>query len=128
LTKIQAVSYVPTSMDERARILETRVEDLTREIVRTINEAEVPGRPEIRAELKDFAVELLADGVATAPAPAVIAPAAAAPAPFNLIGMSIPLVFAGVVLLFLFPPVGLALFAASALMVVWGLVGMVVRR
>jgi hypothetical protein len=42
--------------------------------------------------------------------------------------MGIPLFFAGVVLFFLFPPVGMMLFVASVLMMVWGLVASMVTR
>ena len=112
-------------MEDRARILESRVEDLTREIVRAINE--VDDHPGLRAELKDFAIGLLQDAV---PAVEAIAsePAPAPAAQFNPLAMGIPLMFAGAVLIFLFPPVGLLLFVASGFMVVWGLAVSLFRR
>ena len=114
-------------MEDRARILEDRIEDLTREIATTINEAEVPERPEIRTELRDFAIALLNESIVL---PEVV-PAAAenAGATFNPLAMGIPLFIGGAVLIFLFPPVGMLLFVGSLAMIGWGLVTtMVVRR
>ena len=107
-------------MEDRARILEDQVEDLTRAIAKTINEADVPGRPGIRAELKDFAISLLQDSVVP-PEPEPIEGVESGKATFNPLAMGIPLFFAGGVLIFLFPPVGMMLFAASVVMIVWGL-------
>lgn len=106
-------------MEDRARILEDRVEDLTRMIANTINEAEVPERPEIRAELRDFAINLLKESVV--PSEPVVALPADGGATFNPLAMGIPVFFAGGVLIFLFPPVGMMLFAASVVLIVWGL-------
>jgi hypothetical protein len=114
-------------MEDRARILEDRVENLTRAIATTINEADVPERPEIRAELRDFAITLLKESIV--PAEPVAVAAADGEGAFNPLGMGIPLFFAGGVLIFLFPPVGMLLFAASMVMILWGLaVSMVTRR
>lgn len=114
-------------MEDRARILEDRVEDLTRTIATTINEAEVPERPDIRAELRDFAINLLKESVVP-PEPILASPGDGG-ATFNPLAMGIPLFFAGAVLFFLFPPVGMMLFAASVVMIVWGLAtSMMTRR
>lgn len=114
-------------MEDRARILEERIEGLARGIIEAINEAEVSGRPDIRAELKDFAIGLLQD--ASVPAQPVDAAASeTSDEKFNPLGIGIPLFFAGVVLFFLFPPVGMMLFAAAAVMVVWGLMASLVGR
>ena len=107
-------------MEDRARILEDQVEDLTRAIANTINGADVPGRPAIRAELKDFAISLLQDSVVPQEPEAVEA-VESGNVTFNPLAMGIPLFFAGGVLIFLFPPVGMMLFAASVVMVLWGL-------
>ncbi len=107
-------------MEDLARILEHRVEGLARALADTINEAEVPGRPGFRGELRDVAISVLQDGVAL-PERDGIGEHATTDAPFNPLGMGIPLFFAGAVLFFLFPPVGLALLAASAAMIVWGM-------
>jgi len=107
-------------MDDRARILEDRIEDLARALADTINEAEVAGRPGIRGELRDVAISVLQDGVALPEPESVTAPETAGE-PFNPLAMGIPFVLLGVVLFFLFPPVGMALLAAAAAMIVWGL-------
>jgi hypothetical protein len=115
-------------MEDKARILEDRVEDLTRAIAQTINEADLPERPEIRAELKEFAISLLQESILR-PEPVAIAAVESGKPTFNPLAMGIPLFFAGGVLIFLFPPVGMMLFAASVVMIVWGFVtSMVTRR
>ena len=114
-------------MEDRARILEDRVEDLTRAIAQTINDAVLPERPAIRAELKEFAINLLQESI-IAPEPVAVATVGSEKAAFNPLAMGIPLLFAGGVLIFLFPPVGMMLFAGSVVMIGWGLVVSVVRR
>jgi hypothetical protein len=115
-------------MEDPARILEDRVEDLARELVVTINGADVPGRPNLRGDLRDFAISLLQDSIASSE-PAELTRGAETERGFNPIAMGIPLFFAGGVLFFLFPPVGMMLFAASGAMIVWGvMVSLVARR
>ena len=115
-------------MEDPARILEDRVEDLARELVVTINGADVPGRPSLRGDLRDFAISLLQDSIVPSE-PAESRPGAETERGFNPIAMGIPLFFAGGVLFFLFPPVGMMLFAASGAMIVWGvMVSLVARR
>ena len=114
-------------MEDRARILEDRVEGLARGIIETINQAEVPGRPDIRAELKEYAISLLQDAIVPAE-PIGVAADETVDEKFNPLGMGIPLVFAGVVLFFLFPPVGMMLFAAAVVMIVWGVMASLLRR
>ncbi len=113
-------------MEDRARILEDRIEDLTRTIANTINEAEVPERPEIRAELRDFAINLLKESVV--PSEPVVIASGDGGATFNPLAMGIPVFFAGGVLIFLFPPVGMMLFAASVVLIVWGLATSMMSR
>ncbi len=114
-------------MEDRARILEDRVEDLTRVLATAINEADVPERPEIRTELRDFAITLLKESIVLPETMRVAAEGVGGP--FNPLAMGIPLFFAGSVLIFLFPPVGMLLFAGAVLMIGWGLVtSMVARR
>jgi hypothetical protein len=108
-------------MSDRAGTLEDRVESLARELADTINEAEAPGRPGIRNDLRDVAISVLQDVVVPLEPEPVSGPATA-DASFNPLGMAIPMLLAGVVLLFLFPPVGLFLLAAAAVMIVWGLI------
>ena len=99
-----------------AHALEQRIEALAHDIATTIND----GQSEAREALRDVAVSILRDEVQ---------PDAPAPAPpsggiggqsFNPFGIGIPLCLMGVVLIFLFPPVGLLLFGAAALMIAWG--------
>ena len=106
-------------MDDRARILEERVEDLARALADTINEAEVAGQPGIRNDLRDVAISVLQD-VVVLPEPQPVGAPASSNEPFNPIAMGIPFVLLGVVLFFLFPPVGMALLVAAAAMIVWG--------
>lgn len=100
--------------EENDPALERRIAALTREIAETIN----GGQPEGREGLRDFAIALLRDSVQT------VEPAhAAAPQPtgsFNPFGIGIPFVLMGTVLVFLFPLVGLLMFAAAAVMIAWG--------
>jgi len=115
-------------MEDPARILEDRVEDLARELITTINGADVPGRPNIRGDLRDFAIGLLQDSI-VAGEPEEVVSGGVPERRFNPIAMGIPLFFAGGVLIFLFPPVGMMLFAASVVMIVWGaMVSLVARR
>ena len=113
--------------EDPARVLEDRVEDLARELVVTINQADVPGRPNLRGDLRDFAISLLQDSIVPTEA-AEMTPRADRERGFNPIAMGIPLFFAGGVLFFLFPPVGMMLFAVSGAMVVWGVVVTLVAR
>jgi hypothetical protein len=49
-------------------------------------------------------------------------------APFNPFAIGIPLILMGGLLVFLFPPVGLLMFAAAAAMMIWGVAGMLLTR
>ena len=98
--------------DEQGR--ERRVQVLAREITDTIN----AGGVEEREFLREFAVNLLRDGVQIDEPPAAAVTSARA---FNPFGIGIPLFLMGAVLVFLFPPVGLVLFAAAALVLAWGM-------
>jgi hypothetical protein len=101
--------------------MERRIEGRVRDLAREISTAP-PGQ---RERLRDMAVHLLRDEVE------IVQPIAAAPAaagPMNPFGIGIPLVLVGGVLLILFPPVGLLLFAVAAFMMVWGVAAVMVRR
>ena len=106
-------------MDEQA--LDARVEGLARELAHTIN-----GAAEGREQLRDFAIELIRDGVLTESADAAeVRPAVGG---FNPFGVAIPLSLAGALLIILFPPVGLLLFMAALFMAGWGIVAIVLSR
>jgi len=92
------------------------VEALARQLADTIN----AGPVERRERLRDVALGLLRDEVQlTDPQPQPL-PAPAATGTFNPFGIGIPLVLMGSVLVFLFPPVGLLMFATAAVMIAWG--------
>jgi hypothetical protein len=95
---------------------EAEVEALARELADTINAGQVEGRERLR----EVALSLLREEVRLSePVPAPGA-APAASGTFNPFGIGIPLILMGSVLIFLFPPVGLLMFAAAAVMIVWG--------
>lgn len=98
-----------TAHDERER----QVEGLARDLVRTISAA-----PALERErLRDMAVHLLRDEVViTAPADG----GATSGGTVNPFAIGIPLVLVGGVMVVLFPPVGLLLFGAAVVMMVWG--------
>jgi hypothetical protein len=93
--------------------MERRIEGQARDLARVISTAP-PGQ---RERLREMAVHLLRDEVEIIQ-PIEIAPAANASV--NPFAMGIPLVLVGAILVILFPPVGLLLFAAAALVMVWG--------
>ena len=103
---------------------EARVEALAREIADTINAGQVEGRERLR----EVALSLLCDEVQLSepvPAPASLP---AATGTFNPFGIGIPLVLMGSVLVFLFPPVGLLMFATAAVLIAWGVGTTLLRR
>jgi hypothetical protein len=103
---------------------EAEVESLARELANTINAGQVDGRERLR----EVALSLLRDGVRLSePLPAAVA-ASATNGSFNPFGIGIPLILMGSVLIFLFPPMGLLMFAAAAVMIVWGVAATLVRQ
>ena len=100
------------------------MEALARELADTINAGQLEGRERLR----EVALSLLRDEVQlTEPVPAS-APAVASPGSFNPFGIGIPLILMGSVLVFLFPPVGLLMFAAAGVMIAWGVGTTLLRR
>lgn len=98
-----------------------QIEGFARDLARTISAAPAGERERLR----DMAVQLLRDEVELA------GPSDAVPAPrgtVNPFGIGIPLILVGGVMLILFPPVGLLLFGAAALMMVWGVAAVVLVR
>ena len=100
--------------DERAQ--EERVVALAREIAETINGGTVEGRDVLR----EMAVNLVRDGVQINQPVDPASPPVSGTGTFNPLGIGIPLVLMGGVLVFLFPLVGLLMFAAATVMIVWG--------
>jgi hypothetical protein len=103
--------------------LDGRVEGLARELARTIN----GGAAESREQLREFAIELIRDGVITESQrdEAAVTPAVSG---FNPFGVAIPLGLASALLFILFPPVGLLLFMAALFMAGWGIVATILTR
>ena len=104
------------------RALERRVEGLARAIAEIIN----TGQVEERQGLRDLAVSLLRDEVQVIEPPSQAEPLSAGS--FNPFGIGIPFVLMGAVLVFLFPLVGLLMFAAAAVMIAWGVGTTVLAR
>lgn len=102
-----------TGGDERA--LEQQVEALARAVATTINSNQVG----TREALRDVALSILRDEVELA-APSQPEASGLATQSFNPFGIGIPLALMGLVLIFLFPPVGLLMFGAATIMIAWG--------
>jgi hypothetical protein len=115
----------PVPVDDRQRELETRIERLTQQIAEVVNSA----GPEVRQEVREYAIGLLKEEteLADAPiAPAVITHAAR----FNPLAVAFLLVLVSLPLLLsvVFAPIGVAILGVAGLMGLWGLVGMLFRR
>ena len=109
----------------RAGDPDREVEDLSRRIAEVVNSA----GPEIRGDLREYAIELLKEeteqsDVAHEPAEQ------ASPQPFNPLAIALLLCLAALPLLLsiVFAPVGLAVLVIAAFMGVWGVLGIVFRR
>ena len=89
---------------------------MARELADTINAGQLEGREQLR----EVALSLLREEVQLTEAPPATTAVPAATGAFNPFGIGIPLVLMGSVLVFLFPPVGLLMFAAAAVMIAWG--------
>lgn len=99
---------------ERKDVEETdsRVAELAQELASAINRAERSGRTVMR----DYAIDMLRDAVEVdgAPEPEEAAGATTGKKPLNPLALGIPAFLMGTVLVFLFPIVGLLLFAFGA--------------
>jgi hypothetical protein len=104
------------------RLVEVRVEELARHLAQQINSYPT----ERREQLREMAVHLVRDEVQIIQPQVGVDGGAAV---FNPLGLAIPLGLAGAVMLILFPPVGLVLFAVAFLMALWGVAAVwLVRR
>ena len=109
---------------ERVQTPEARVEALARELADTINAGQVEGRERLR----EVALSVLRDEVPLSEVQAGPESVPVATGAFNPFGIGIPLVLMGSVLVFLFPPVGLLMFAAAAVMITWGIGATLLRQ
>jgi hypothetical protein len=107
-----------------SRALEERVDKFASEIATLINGA----APELRKDLRDLATGLLRERVEEAEVSPGVRSDGAVAAPLNPLAVAIPLLLVGVLLVFLFPPVGLVILAFAVLMLVWGLIASLLFR
>ena len=109
----------------RAGDPDREVEDLSRRIAEVVNSA----GPEIRGNLREYAIELLKEE--TEQSDVAHEPARTAdPPPFNPLAIALLLVLAALPLLLsiVFAPVGLAVLVIAAIFGVWGVVSTMFRR
>lgn len=96
---------------------------MARDLAQHINS--VPS--EQREHLREMVVHLVRDEVQIAP-PSIQGSAGGGVGAFNPFAIGIPLALAGAVLMILFPPVGLMLFAAAAATMAWGVLSVLLSR
>ena len=77
--------------------------------------------------MREYVVDLLREEIIDVAEPEV-ATENSGVGTFNPLGIGIPLLLMGGVLIVIFPPVGLLLFGVAALLVVWGVVATLVTR
>ena len=85
--------------------------------------------PEVRGDLREYAIELLKEGTEQADV-AHQRGGTASPAPFNPLAIALLLVLAALPLLLsiVFAPVGLAVLVIAAIMGIWGVIATMFRR
>jgi hypothetical protein len=99
--------------------VDSRVEQLARELAEAINDAEAGGR----VVMRDYAIDLLRDSVGSEVADAPVeTERTSAKAPLNPFAMGIPFLLIGAVLTVIFPPVGVALLALGTVTCLAGVV------
>ena len=115
----------PSPAADRQRELDAQVEDLTRQIAAVVNNA----GPEVRQDLREYAIGLLREETELADAPLVAAGVTHA-ARFNPLAIALLLVLVSLPLLLsiVFAPVGLAVLVVAGLMGVWGLASILFGR
>ena len=111
----------PEAGAPRQQELDSEVEDLTRRIADVINTAGA----EQRQDLREYALGLLKEETEVQDEPA---PASRSRRSTNPLGMAVLLGVVAVPLALLFAPVGLTLLAVAAVLGVWGVVAILVRR
>jgi hypothetical protein len=107
-----------------AAAVDSRVEELTRELAEAINESQADGR----VGMRDYAIDLLRDSIGTeVEPPAEDAGQGAQTQPLNPFALGLPVLLIGVVLTFIFTPVGAALFLLGIVICTIGVVMAVFR-
>lgn len=111
-------------MRKDADAVDSRIDELTRELADAINEAEAEGR----LVRRDYAIDLLRESVPTETpvGPGPPEPGARAPA-LNPFAFGIPLLAMGGVLSFIFTPVGVAMLLLGVLTCVTGVLMAIFR-
>jgi hypothetical protein len=104
--------------------LDLRVEHLARQLAQMIN----AGVGEEREQLREMAVHVLRDEVELVESVALREEEPQPRQSYNPFGIAIPLGLVGGMMLILFPPVGLVLFAAAGMMMLWGVVAVAFSR
>lgn len=105
--------------------VENKIEDLTKEMSRLINEAGTDGREELR----DYAVSLLQGETETTQTEEPAREDQPEPSsPFSPVALSIPFLLIGIILLPLFAPVGLMMLLLAIVMGVGGWFALMFRR
>jgi len=104
--------------------VDSRVDQLTRELAEAINEAEAGGR----VVMRDYAIDLLKDSISSeVVASGEDATVPAKSPPLNPFALGIPVLLIGVVLTFIFTPVGVVLLLLGTVICVVGVVMAMVR-
>lgn len=112
--------------EERAATAESTIQKQVELLAREIAEAINAGQAEEREVLREFAVNLVRDQVHVVDTRETVP--AGASTPLNPIAVAIPFLMMGAVVIFLFPLMGLAMFGAASVMIVWGIVSAWVRK
>jgi hypothetical protein len=108
----------------RERELDTRVEELTREIADLVNTAGV----ESRQHLREYAIDLLKEETERDDAAPTTAGEREASTNFSPLAFAILIGVVALPLVLLFAPLGLGLLAVAIVMGIWGLIDIFVRR
>ncbi len=111
-------------MRKDADAVDSRIDELTRELAEAINEAEAEGR----LVRRDYAIDLLRESVPTEIPAGPGPPKPGAPAPvLNPFALGIPLLSIGVVLSFIFTPIGAAMLLLGVLTCLTGVLMAIFR-
>lgn len=107
-----------------ADAVDSRVEELTRELAEAINKSQADGR----VEMRDYAIDLLRDSIGSEVDPPTEEAGPRSQAqPLNPFALGLPVLLIGVVLTFIFTPVGAALFLLGIVICTFGVVMAVFR-